>query len=58
MKRLLARPGRCTYPVRGRERHEWRHAADPDAVLGPAGSFLDEMAHYRQRCTRCGDWKE
>ncbi|MEJ2209591.1 MAG: hypothetical protein P8129_11215 [Anaerolineae bacterium] len=67
MKRPLARLrcllGRhawegCACAICGRARHVWRHVADPDAVIGPVSSFMDEMAYYRQRCDRCGEWKK
>jgi hypothetical protein len=56
-KRSRRRMDGCVCPVCGKERHEWKYIVDPDAVTGPVANFMDEMSTYRQRCTRCGQWK-
>ena len=48
----------CVCQVCGKTRHEWKYVVEPDAVTGPVANFMDEMHYYRQRCTRCGEWKK
>ena len=47
----------CVCQRCGKTRHEWQHVVDPDAITAPVSNFMDEMAYYRQRCTRCGKWQ-
>ena len=48
----------CVCQVCATTRHEWKFVVNPDAIIGPVGDFMDEMHNYRQRCTRCGKWKD
>ncbi|MBN1139364.1 MAG: hypothetical protein JXM73_22495 [Anaerolineae bacterium] len=47
----------CICQVCGKTRHKWKHVVDIGAITAPVANFMDEAGYYRQRCTRCGQWK-